>query len=477
MSQNKVGIRAMCSLNAWLFFFILTIYVNERSSNRSRKRNQKRTTNTVSGTPSTVQILGTTTTDAVYLVAMNNVRPTTDDKDLFMESLPPDYKTKHVLPKTDFIRGGFKPYAWVRPIHPAFHFNIKESTQGWRTRVGNNFCETKISNVEYKSSLGERGLKIAYKNLSEDLTSEVYVETFFPEVILDLKGKKRDDFFHYDYISCPTIFPGQKVTLEIENIFSHEISITLFSKYWGENDKLQKISSNIFNLSGNEKKQISWDVPDTSSNPIGQIGFNIASKEKKDGEVVINYVNFEGEPKQIFKRPDHVENYQRGKEKKEGYYGEIWRNAWVQSLDKWEKRGKNFRICQNNGRGILFTGTDLWRNYSIASNIMLQSSNSGGIVSRVQGVNKYYTFEICKGNKLRIGKMNNDYKILKEEEFGVEFFKEYNLKMTVIKNKIIGHINDKVIIEVEDDDSPFLKGGAGLVVDNGTLVTEQIILN
>ena len=49
--------------------------------------------------------------------------------------------------------------------------------------------------------------------------------------------------------------------------------------------------------------------------------------------------------------------------------------------------------------------------------------------------------------------------------------------MTVIKNKIIGHINDKVIIEGEDDDSPFLKGGAGLVVDNGTLVTEQIILN
>tara|TARA_R100000458_G_C8096892_1_gene125235 strand:+ start:57 stop:569 length:513 start_codon:yes stop_codon:yes gene_type:complete len=39
-------------------------------------------TTTVSGTPSTVQILGTTT-DAVYLVAMNNVRPTTDNKDLF----------------------------------------------------------------------------------------------------------------------------------------------------------------------------------------------------------------------------------------------------------------------------------------------------------------------------------------------------------------------------------------------------------
>ena len=108
---------------------------------------------------------------------------------------------------------------------------------------------------------------------------------------------------------------------------------------------------------------------------------------------------------------------------------------------------------------------------------MLQSSNSGGVVSRVQGVNKYYTFEICKGNKLRIGKMNNDYQILKEEEFEVEFFKEYNLKMVLVNNKIIGYIDNKIIIDVDDFDFPFMKGGAGLGVNNGTLVTEQIIIN
>ena len=45
-----------------------------------------------------------------------------------------------------------------------------------------------------------------------------------------------------------------------------------------------------------------------------------------------------GEPKQIFKRPEHIESYKRGIEKKEGYYGQIWRNAWVQTLDKWEER-------------------------------------------------------------------------------------------------------------------------------------------
>jgi len=79
----------------------------------------------------------------------------TDDKDLFMESLPPDYKTKHVLPKTDFIRGGFKPYAWVRPIHPAFHFNIKDdSIVTCKLKKNQPICYVKFNknvNMKYKA--------------------------------------------------------------------------------------------------------------------------------------------------------------------------------------------------------------------------------------------------------------------------------------------------------------------------------------
>ena len=41
------------------------------------------------------------------------------------------------------------------------------------------------------------------------------------------------------------------------------------------------------------------------------------------------------------------------------------------------------------------------------------------------------------------------------------------------------YVNDKsdYPLRISDDDSPFFKGGSGLFVDNGTLVTEQIILN
>ena len=143
---------------------------------------------------------------------------------------------------------------------------------------------------------------------------------------------------------------------------------------------------------------------------------------------ILNYVNFYGEAKQTFKTPDHISKYKRGLSLKEGYYGQIWRNAWVPGLDKWEERGKDFRVCQNIGRGILFTGTDIWKDYSVSSKIILQSLSSGGLASRVQGLKRYYTFELNKNN---IGLFRN----VKESQESLDIPKEIPVKVRkFIKN-------------------------------------------
>ena len=65
----------------------------------------------VSGTPSTVQLLGIDSTYDVYVVKYNNVRPTTDDKDLFCrvtvsgtadDSSEYDYAYKQLRADTSF---------------------------------------------------------------------------------------------------------------------------------------------------------------------------------------------------------------------------------------------------------------------------------------------------------------------------------------------------------------------------------------
>jgi hypothetical protein len=67
--------------------------------------------------------------------------------------------------------------------------------------------------------------------------------------------------------------------------------------------------------------------------------------------------------------------------------------------------------------------------------------------------------------------------ILKEIDFDVEFFKEYNLKMEVKGNKIFGYVDDKLLLEVEDNNNILENGGAGLVVADGTLVSDEIIIS
>ena len=359
-----------------------------------------------------------------------------------------------------------------------YHFELEGSTQGWKPQLSSdNICETTITNVEHQTNIGERALEISFKQLSKNNNCEVLVDTFYPDIILGLEGKKRKDFFHYDFISSPIVYPGQTIKTQLKNIANKKIAVKLFIKYWGRDDKLEKVASDEHLLDCNEEKIIDWVIPSTENNPIGQVGISVSSDENMDGSFILNFLNFDGEAKQIFRRPDHITEYKRGEEPKEGYYGQIWRHAWVPAIDKWEERGKNFRICQNIGRGLIFTGTDIWKNYTVSSKIILQSVSSGGLVSRVQGVRRYYGFELSTNKKLIISKMFYNNTILKEIDFDVEFFKEYNLKMEVKGNKIFGYVDDKLLLEVEDNNNILENGGAGLVVADGTLVSDEIIIS
>ena len=83
-----------------------------------------------------------------------------------------------------------------------------------------------------------------------------------------------------------------------------------------------------------------------------------------------------------FKKPEHIKNdkvnttshniksltngvYIPDDEK---YYGQLWKLAWVNDVDKWYSYGKNsFGLIKNASRGHVFTGSSDWKNYSVTS--------------------------------------------------------------------------------------------------------------
>ncbi len=356
-----------------------------------------------------------------------------------------------------------------------YNFEMEESTQGWIVEQSHdNNLNTTISNSEFHSEIGTRALEVSFSNLSVGLSSEVYVESFFPKWFKNLKGYQVERYFHYDYVACPTVYSGQKIITEITSNSESNLNISLFIKYWGKDDELIKISSEYYNFQHNEKNLIEWTVPDTFTNPIAQLGISINSDKSNSGKIFINYLDIQGSPKITFTKPDHIEPPKRGELPKENYYGQLWKKAWVKDIEKWEFRTPHFTIVQGIGRGHIMIGTSSWKNYSVSSKLSVSVASAAGIMIRSQGLKRYYSLEISPQNKLKINKMEYEIKTLKEIDMNFEFFKEYDLKFVANNNKLEGYVDGKLMIKVEDNDNYFEHGMIGLMVENGSVRTDAI---
>ena len=388
---------------------------------------------------------------------------------------------------TDALRESFKIINIARNINgmgdkpvkngARYHFEMPYSTQGWKVKSHKKENTLKISNVIYESKIGKRALSLEFNHIKKHYRSEVYVDTFLPEHAISLKGLARKKFFGYKFISCPIIYSGQEIKLEIVSKSLHNLNVNLFIKYWGKDDKLVEIITSNYTLEKSETKTISWIIPSTSSNPIGQLGLIISSNSECKGNVLLNYLKISGEPKQKFIKPDHLPKYQKGVLINEKFYGEMWKNSWVNAVDSWDSKYKNFRITKNSGRGLISIGTDIWKNYTVNAKIIFQLVTSGGLIARYQGLSRYYSLELTSNRKLRLIKIFYEKIILEEIDFEFDFFKEFNLSLKVKENNLQGLIDGKLVIQTTDRDNILERGGIGLLVENGTLSSNEIKIN
>lgn len=63
--------------------------------------------------------------------------------------------------------------------------------------------------------------------------------------------------------------------------------------------------------------------------------------------------------------------------------GDFWHRAWVNAVSIFSKRfPPSFRISQDVGPGLIFTGTREWRNYTASCDLTLTQGKYGGLVFR-----------------------------------------------------------------------------------------------
>ena len=302
------------------------------------------------------------------------------------------------------------------------------------------------------------------------------VDVFFPQELHELTGKARERFFQsYNFISSPLLYSGQTIESEINFVTSSDkpINVKCFINMFGKDDEYERINSEEIILYPGKSHNLKWKIPSTEGNPITQVGFSIESEEANSGSLLINYLTFTGEPDCSFYKPKHIGEHKRGVKTSKAV---MWKSSWVNAVDKWEVGARTFRITKDSGRGIIITGNEAWKNYTVSADIAVQRLTTGGLAVRVQGLNRYYGLVINSSNKLQLIKVVNEVNVLKEMDFNLEYFKNYKLSLKIKDNVLSAYLENKLVLEYEDKNNLLDSGAMGLIVEDGTLVTDEIVV-
>jgi ADP-ribosylglycohydrolase len=250
-----------------------------------------------------------------------------------------------------------------------FHFELPGAVQGFQAEES---AEVRgvvaVENVPGESRAGERALAIRYRALAPGRAARVATPTFTPSVEVARYFSQRG----YALLAAPTLYPGQTIRALVaaDAADALPVDVNLYLQVYGSGDALVLVRGPQVTLAPGSSHEFDWTLPEMGGLPIAAVGVEARSDTQASGTLYLDYLTWEGVPVLSFRRPA-VES-------------SMWRHAWVDGVDQYEHRWpESFRLAQNEGRGLLITGTREWRDYSVQALIRPHLVKHAGIAARV----------------------------------------------------------------------------------------------
>jgi ADP-ribosylglycohydrolase len=340
-----------------------------------------------------------------------------------------------------------------------FHFSMPGAVQSFREDENiDSKGSLLIENVPFGPANDQRVLALRYQGLANGREARAATPTFIPPA--HAQGKE-----HYELLASPTLYPGQTVRAHVlaDPGNSRPVQVGLYLQRYGTNDLLYIERMKPVELAPGADKEISWTIKDLGGQPVAEIGIAISSEKRASGTLYLDWLTWDGNPKLRLGRP--VEG------------GTLWRKAWVNGVDEYGWRyPEAYRLIQNEGTGLLIHGTREWTDYSVTAEIIPHMAKATGLAARVQGMERYYALEITADRKAQLIKCLDGKSILAETDFLFEWDDKIEFAITVAGARIRASLNHKPVFEVEDINNPLLEGAMALVVEEGRIACEEVII-
>ena len=229
-----------------------------------------------------------------------------------------------------------------------FHFDLPGSAQGFQPEDSIEAAGTvTVENTPLPGRSDTRALAIHFQGVATGRSARIATPTFaYTEADVNYSERRG-----YQWNASPTLYSGQTVTARViaaaDN--ARAIGVNLYAYYYGVDSKKTLLRGASVEMQPGDTQTLTWEIPDTDTAPISDIGVEIRSDTRADGTLYLDWLTWSGVPRLTFRHsPEH---------------GIMWRRAWVNGLDHSERRGPEswhpepFRIVQDEGRGLLSQGT------------------------------------------------------------------------------------------------------------------------
>jgi hypothetical protein len=334
-----------------------------------------------------------------------------------------------------------------------WHFSLPGSVQGW---VSEDSAESRGAAL-VSNSAGK--LRVGFERLSGGRVARVGSAVFVTPEQAGMAG--------YSVYACPQLVPGQRVRVKAElESATGGVKARVYARRYGVDDAVEREAGAWKELRSGQQVELELVVPETDGTPYMDVGVEVAATQETavSGALLVDHVAVEGEPTVVYRVPGNVKDGWDAKNR-------MYRRQWVDGVDAfhpgWFPGGELFRIAHDTPGGMIITGNEDWKDYSVSTQVYVHMGDRALVCARVGGMKRYYALVLEKGGKVRLVKnVNGRESVLAEAALHWKLHQNYAMELTVKGDRLVGKVGG-VTLEARDGD--LKSGGIALGVDTGRI--------
>ena len=342
-----------------------------------------------------------------------------------------------------------------------YDFEFNGSTQGFTPcpYADTQYRVVSVSNLNQTAA--EKGLVIDYRGLAQGISGCVSTPVFLDFSVLAK---------NFSTLASPTLYSSQTAVAHVKAFADDNPGLRFYILYYDADNQVKRKNGEVVRLEPG-LNELSWPVPDTQGMPIFRLGLELVSQKRLDGRIAMLDMNWPGAPKAFAQKGMLMTSIWD--------LNPFWLQAWVSSAKQFAPDFKyTYCISHPDDEGVVTMGTQDWADYGLTSGLSFNLHKSGGLVARSKGHRRYYAALLSGGNTASIiMRKNSEVKCLAATDFAYQEDRLYQLEFEVKGNELTLSIDGACILKTTDPDQTYVYGGAGFLVEQGTMLADGFVVN